>query len=133
MTDTPKQLVPLQKVRLALTVGGDRADVAAHPDQGVIALEFVLGVATGGLVPFEQDLVRHGIGDRFFVRITRERLPAYFCHLLPRGLEVPDSGRPFYLGVEVVAGEPAPPREVIRALAAIANCGDGGSCCGHHH
>jgi len=120
----------MQKVRLALTVGRDQeACAGARP---ATEMEFVFGVATEGLVPFEQDLARHRVGDRFFVHITPERLPAYFRHLLPARLLLPVEWRSFYLGVEVVAAAPAPPREVVRALAMIANCGDGGDCCGHH-
>ena len=58
-----------------------------------------------------------------------EELPDLFQHLFIPSLAVPESISSFYLKVKIVKVSEADPKEVIKAMAEAAACGD--HCCGH--
>lgn len=90
--------------------------------------EFIFGLGTDGLVPFEYELSDKTEGDEILLHLKQEKIHEMFQHInmpFPRFSEHPDS---FYLKVQVVKVVQADDREIVRALAEIASCGS--HCCG---
>jgi hypothetical protein len=115
----------LKKVTLNLEVRADSKNPVREPAE----VEFIFGIGSGGLTPFEYELADREEGEEILLRIQHSTIPQVFQHLpiLPRHL--PEELDPVYLKVRVVKVAKADQREVIKALAEIAECGD--QCCGH--
>ena len=60
---------------------------------------------------------------------VREEIPQVFQHLVFLSLNLPEHADSFYLKLKIKSVLQADQREVIKALAEIANCED--HCCGH--
>ncbi len=118
----------MQKISLSL-------ETASAPDaQGVTepvsTIEFVYGLAASGLTPFEFALAEKTVGDVISLQLPRDRVPAFFGHIRIPALCAAGQLDPIEVKARVLAISPPGNREVVAALAEIANCGD--SCCGHH-
>ena len=121
------------KVGLLKKIGLD-VEAGTGPEQmdlsqGPAPFEFIFGLGREGLTPFEFELADKKVGEDVVIFIKTQDAPAFFQHLaLPpltdtRGVEA------MYLKVRVkTVGQPEP-REVVGALAAIAECGDHCCCC----
>jgi len=118
---------PLRKISLLLEAGTgpDKRDLTAGP----IAFEFIFGVGSGGLSPFEFQLANMKEGDGLSLRIRGEEVVDLLQHLLIPSLTALESVVAFYLKVKIVRVKEADPKEVIKAMAEAGSCGD--SCCGH--
>jgi hypothetical protein len=90
--------------------------------------EFIFGIGTGGLCPFEFDLAGKGVGHESEYHLRRAELSGVFQHLTPPVFlcAIPDA---FTLKVRVVKIVPADQREVVKAMAEASSCGS--HCCGH--
>jgi hypothetical protein len=93
-------------------------------------IEFVYGLGSSGLTPFEFAIAEKTVGDEIHLQLHQSQMPAFFGHI--RFPAVPTFGESdsIVLKVRILDIAPASSREVIKTLAAIANCGE--SCCGHH-
>lgn len=60
---------------------------------------------------------------------TEKEIPQFFQHLVFLPLNLPEDADSFYLKLKIKSVLQADQREVLKALAEIANCGD--YCCGH--
>ena len=127
MNEQRQPIAPLKKVSLLLEAGTgpDKMDLAAEP----IPFEFIFGAGSQGLSPFEFELANKKEGEGFSMHVGVEELPDLFQHLFIPSLAVPESISSFYLKVKIVKVSEADPKEVIRAMAEAAACGD--HCCGH--
>lgn len=127
MNEQQQTIGPLKKVSLLLEVGTgpDQTDSTAKP----IPFEFIFGTGSQGLSPFEFELANRKEGDNFTLPIRRDLLPGLFQHLLLSSLAVTESTSVFFLKVKIVKVSEADPKEVIKAMAEAAACGD--HCCGH--
>ena len=96
--------------------------------EGSAPFDFIFGVGTGGLSPFELHLAGKEPGYEHEFHLKRKELQCFFQHLLPPLFlhEVPES---FTLKVRVVHVSEADQREVIKAMAEASSCGS--HCCGH--
>lgn len=117
----------LKKVTLALRASHDSAEPAM--------LEFIYGIASTGLCPFESALYDKGEGENLSFTISASEGHEFFGHLfLPLrqalGLQIMPEKLDLKVGVKNVAD--ADNREVVQSLArAQSGCGHGGSCgCG---
>lgn len=90
--------------------------------------EFVFGIGTEGLSPFEIELSGKGLGYEREFNLTREEVGRLFHHLLPP-LFLYDMPEAFTLKVRVVGVTKADQREIIKAMAESSSCGS--HCCGH--
>jgi hypothetical protein len=90
--------------------------------------EFIFGIGTEGLSPFELELSGKGLSYERDFRLTRKELEGFFQHLLPP-LFLHDIPEAFTLKVRVVHIAEADQREVIKAMAEASSCGS--HCCGH--
>ncbi|MDM8551671.1 hypothetical protein QUF72_16410 [Desulfobacterales bacterium HSG2] len=125
MTENRSKIENLKKVTLSVEAGRtqDSMDLT-QPFQ----FEFIFGLGTEGLTPFEYELADKNEGDEISFCLKREKTREIFEHLcLPfhHLSERPDS---FYLKARVVKVAQAENTEVVRAMAGITSCGD--HCCG---
>ena len=117
----------LKKITLSVEAGTapDSTDLNTQSSQ----IEFIYGLGVSGLTPFELQLADRTVGEEIQFLINREEIPQVFQHLLLLPLNLPDDLQTFHLRLKVLKVIPADQREVIKALAEIANCED--FCCGH--
>jgi len=127
MNEDLQAIGPLKKIRLLLEAGTGPGmmDFTVEP----IPFEFVFGAGSQGLSPFEFQLANKKEGDGLSMHVRAEELPDLFLHLLIPSLAVPESISSFYLKVRILSVSEADPKEVIKAMAEAAACGD--HCCGH--
>jgi hypothetical protein len=126
---SPDTILPLKKIslELALACHGEGVQLNTEIRQ---QLDFIYGVASSGLAPFEFELSNRTIGDTFTVVLNPQKWQGHFGHLpvvwptaLPENCQRKVS-------VRVLAVDSPTQREVIQALAEGTACGDG--CCGNH-
>lgn len=121
----------LKKLRLFLTAGTSSG--VADLEWPESEFEFIFGLGSGGISPFEYDLAEKTIGDEVVVHLSRQTFHDYLMHLqfqLPvhRLFEDRDS---FYLTIRVDAIEQADNREIVKTMAELAGHGNGCGCgCG---
>lgn len=117
----------LKKITLSVEAGTapDSTDLNTQSSQ----IEFIYGLGVSGLTPFELQLADRTVGEEIQFLINREEIPQVFQHLLLLPLNLPDDLDSFHLRLKIMKVIPADQREVIKALAEIANCED--HCCGH--
>jgi hypothetical protein len=129
MTETMPAVSPLHRVTLGLKARAE-ADASA-PDPVSRTVSFVFGIGPQGLSPFESDLAEKRVGDTFEVLVEEGRGVPYFDHLARTVIPSLGLAPPFRLRVRVESTAPAEGREVVRAMAELAECGDGCDCgCG---
>jgi hypothetical protein len=90
--------------------------------------EFIFGIGSKGLSPFEFALSGKGLAYERKFALTRMEAEGLFQHLVPP-LFLYDIPEAFTLKVRVVHIAQADQREVIRAMAEASSCGS--HCCGH--
>ena len=117
----------MRKVTLSLSAGeeGKRIEGGLDPKQ----FDFIYGIGSDGLTPLERILEGRQEKDELLLE-TKGNDPVHiFQHLwFP---EIDDLFRqgPSLLKITVLSVSEADPRDVIRALAETARCGD--DCCSH--
>lgn len=125
--DDEKAMVgPLKKVVLLLETGAqeDRPDFAPGPIQST----FIYGLGVSGLAPLELAIAGKREGDQCVLRLGRNALTDFFQHLFIPPLGIPETVEEFSLKITVSEISMPDQREMIRAMAELANCGD--HCCG---
>jgi hypothetical protein len=120
-----EKVAPLKKVVLSWEAGRSPDAMDTSGPQ----FDFVYGIGTQGLSPFEYALADKQVGDMVTLQIERDRIPEIFEHIEPHVLHLPEDFRSFYFRVIVEKVVPADSREIIKAMAETASCGD--DCCGH--
>lgn len=126
MEEKDEKVGNLKKVAILLEAGTRPGvmDLTREP----IPYEFVYGVGTHGLSPFEFALAEKGEGEERVIPVRTGEMTNFFGHhLIP--LEIPEGVGAFYLRTLIVEISAADPREIIKAMAEAAACGSG--CCGH--
>jgi len=133
-TDTHKKAVePLQKVALQIEAGTDSETPDLTPEP--LEVDFVFGIGATGLTPFEYQLAAKSAGDVVRLRVSPENWREHFGHISLPGLPPPALESEVHLTVRVQQVRTAEGREVVKALAAMAECGSGCDCdcgCGGH-
>lgn len=119
----------LKKITLSVTVGTSpqKSDIIDHPQ----SFSFIFGLGVDGLTPFEYALSGKSIGDDIHLQLKAEELNRIFRHIIPPFKNKLVGRTEFFLTATIMAAEPADSREVIRAMADMANCGSECDCgCG---
>ena len=122
---------PLKKVTLSLVAGNDsgKNNLTDSP----VHFEFIYGLASGGLCPFEGALHDKAPGETLTLKIPTSDAQQYFGHLflpLRQALGLHIMPAMIHLQIEITAVKDAENREVVQYLAK-ASSGCGGSCgCG---
>jgi len=127
MTMEKEKIDFLKKITLSIEAGTVPDSMDLSPQSSLF--EFIYGLGSAGLTPFEFQLADKAVGDEVRLRINREEIQEFFQHLMLPPLNLPERLDSFYLRVKIREVVPADQREVIKAMAEIANCGD--HCCGH--
>jgi hypothetical protein len=117
----------LKKITLSVEAGATTDSMDLIPESS--QFEFIFGLGTAGLTPLELELADKREGDEVRFHINRKEISKVFQHLIPPPLNIPEHLDSFYLKLQVIRVIPADQKEVIKALAEIANCDD--HCCGH--
>ena len=122
-----EKIEALKKITLSIEAGTapDLMDLTPQSSQ----FEFIYGLGTSGLTPIEIQLADKTVGEEIQLHMSREEIPQVFQHLLLFSLNLPEQADSFYLKLKIKSVLQADQREVIKALAEIASCGD--HCCGH--
>jgi len=125
MQEHSERVEPLRKIRIWVQSGKTPTNMDLTPDP--VPLEFVFGVGSEGLSPFEYRLAGKRPGDILTIAMDAGEAGAAFgrlqfpLHVMPQNLSR------FYMRVSVEAVSPASNKEVIQAMADMAKCEHG--CC----
>jgi hypothetical protein len=127
LTQTNKKRGPLKKITLSWEAGSrpDAMDLTSGP----ALFEFIYSLGAEGLSPFEYELADKEVGDIVSIHGNRRQISEIFEHLEVLLLNLPKDPESFYLRLKVIEINPEDQREVIKAMAETASCGD--HCCGH--
>ena len=125
--DEQGRVGPLKKVVLLLEAGAaaDRLDFTP----GAVRAGFIYGLGMSGLSPLELAISGKREGDECLLRAGRNELPEFFQHISIPPLGIPETVEAFTLKITVAEVSTPDQREVVRAMADMADCG--GHCCGH--
>jgi hypothetical protein len=123
---------PLKKVTLSLMAG---IKPEKYHTGSPAAFEFIYGIASDGLCPFESALYDKHEGDKLVLGVPAADAQEFFGHIfqpLRQLLNLPIMPETIYLSIEVTAVVNADNREVVQSLAkSLAHGSCGGSCgCG---
>ena len=119
----------LKKIDILLEAGNhpNKMDITSQP----IKEQFIFGIASDGLTPFEYELADKSPGDVTVLHIKRTQTALRFGHLaqcILDNIEVQDS---FYLKVTILDIVTPENREIVNAIAESLKHGDGCDCgCG---
>jgi len=122
-----EKIEPLKKVTLSFEAGTTPESMDLTPQPSLF--EFIYGLGARGLAPIEFQLADKTVEDEVRLQIKGEQIPQVFQHLALPPIRAPEDVDVLYLRFRVMEIIPAEQREVIKALAEIAGCGD--DCCGH--
>ena len=131
MQEKSETVGPMKKISMQYTAGSTekRDDIISSPEP----MEFIFGLGSDGLTPFEYELEGRTKGDKVLFHIPRHRVLATFGHLLSNMGKLPVDVASFYLNFEITGIGEAGPRELVQALAAATACGGDCDCgCGGH-
>jgi hypothetical protein len=127
MTKDNESVTYLKKVHLLIQAGTSLQSGDLTP--GAVEMEFVFGVGSHGLTPFEAQLADKPLGYQVDLQIPAGGLHVFFGHIFPPLRRLPDQPGTIFLRVQIDGVAQAESQEVVKALAEVANCGD--HCCGH--
>jgi hypothetical protein len=119
----------LKKITLSVTAGTSpqTSDITDQPR----TFSFIFGLSPDGLTPFEFALTDKTSGDEVCLQLKSEDLNRIFRHINPPCMRDFVDNAKIFLTAHITAVEPAESREVIRAMAAMAECESGCDCgCG---
>lgn len=117
----PARIENLNRITLQLKAGrtADTMDIT----DSEVGYEFIYGLGTGGLTGFEYALANMQLGESIQLHIQTQQIKKFFGHIhLPVFYNIGELSS-FYLNVRIQDLRQAAPREVIKAMAAIAGCG----------
>ena len=121
MTRPMDEIDHLKKVTLEIKVGPSGASEKQFP------LVFIYGIGPTGLTDFEYALSGKREGDVFSMDVQHENIPDFFEHLSHAFTDFGE-GEGLHLRGRIVKIAEADQREVISAMAELADCGN--TCCG---
>ena len=93
---------------------------------GVRQYEFVFGIATEGMTPFEFELVGKHQGESVFFKLNKAMAPMFFEHLNLPVWDLFNARKDIFLKVTVTSVVPATEREILKAMTDAVHHGGGG-------
>lgn len=120
---------PLRKIRLSLQAGTSAAvmDIPLADAEAV----FIFGIGSDGLTPLECLLNGRREAETIAFRVSDAEAGRFFGHVAPSLDRLAERRDEVYFQVSILAVETPQPREVIQAMAELANRGHGHGCdCG---
>ena len=116
-------------MKVSLTV--DIRDAEAG-NQLPVTFEFIYGVGTAGITPFEKQLFGKTVGDQVHYEIAPIEFAQTMGHLALPLFEQTGIKSSQHLAVVVTHVVRAEDREVVKAMAGSGSCSDCGCGCGGH-
>lgn len=128
MMEEKETIDSLKKVSLLLESGTlpDRMDLTSEPE----TFTFVFGAGSGGLTPFEYEIIGKAVGDEVLIRMRQEEIASKFEHMAQFITERIPTRDTFYLKVKIAGIIMAENREIVRALAENIRHGNNSCDCG---
>ena len=118
----------LKKITLSVQAGTSQDTMNLNPEYP--GLEFIFGLGSGGMIPFEYELVDKVEGESVLIQLKREDFHRFFEHLNPPLMDLFDIKNNIYLKVKIDAVTSAENKEIIKAMADMAAHGGAGCDCG---
>ena len=118
----------LKKITLSIQAGTSQDAMNLTPKYP--RLEFIFGLGSGGMTPFEYELVDKVEGQSILIHLKKEGLHSFFKHLNPPMMDLFNVRNNIYLKVKIDAVTPAENSEIIKAMADMAAHGGAGCDCG---
>jgi hypothetical protein len=127
MTEADRVVGPLRKVVLLL----EAASTSDRPGfiSGPIQVSLIYGLGMSGLAPLELAISGKSKGEEVLLHLEKAGIPDFFQHILIPPLGIPETVEAFAMKITVAEVSTPEQREVVRAMADMANCGS--HCCGH--
>jgi hypothetical protein len=104
-----------------------------------VPFDFIFGIASDGMCPFEYELLHKAVGDRLHLTVPQAEAPRTFAHLLlplHKALSLFKPPETYAFAIVISSVTDADPREIVRAMAHTTESdGCGGDCgcgCGGH-
>jgi hypothetical protein len=128
MNKNKEKIHNLEKVHLTIETGRtpDSMDLTPNP----LSFDFIFGLGTNGLTPFEFELAESQVGEALVLPVQIEKIPELFGHLAFLLPPLPEISEPFYIKIRLLGVSPVDQREVIKSMAENIGCGE--HCCGEH-
>jgi len=119
---------PMMKVKLtfAAATGPEKKEIPLEP----CGYEFVFGIGSGGLTPFEYELAEKAVGDSIVFRLRDAQMQVFFGHLYPPVVGLFLDHAELLLTARINSVETARGREIIKAMAEMTARSEGGCSCG---
>ncbi len=127
MTTDQQTVTNLKKITVHLQP--DDVDGQSAETSPPAALTFIFGIGSSGLTEFEYQLVDKPVGDVVSIAFQRHQASNYFEHLSAAVLALLPDRNEFKLKATIADVQTAQDREVIKAMAKLAEC-DGECGCG---
>ncbi len=124
MQDQPEYPLNLKKVRVFIRPKSTLDGFDMPPQE----IDFIYGLGQSGLTPFEYELARHRAGESFEISLKKDGPHEMFGHLASVFSALRDGENEIHFHITFQGYEDASPREVIKAMAELAECGE--NCCG---
>jgi hypothetical protein len=119
----------LKKITLELEAGTSSQEMDLSLDNS--EFEFIFGIGTSGISPFEYELVNKTEGQRVMMELKRDGLADFFEHLHQPILHLALDQQSLFLNVKIKKIAPVDHREVVKAMADLTSHGHGCDCgCG---
>ena len=118
----------LKKITLTIQAGTSQDIMNLIPKYPEI--EFIFGLGSQGMTPFEYKLVNKVEGDRVEFLLKKNDCFRFFGHLTPLMVNLVDNCDDVYLKATVEGTTPAKNREIIKAMAEMTAHGGAGCDCG---
>lgn len=118
----------LKKVTLTFQAGTSAAQMDLTPQHP--EFEFIFGLATEGMTPFEYELVDKSEGEEILLHIKKNSINRFFEHLSPPLGDLFEDRDEIYLRARIAAVADADNREIVKAMADMASHGGSGCDCG---
>lgn len=116
----------LLKVALVLEAGPSQEDF--QPSREPKKVDFIYGIAAGGITPFEKILYQKNVGDELITTVDLDYAAEYFGPLAHGILHwLPERGK-LALRVGIDSVSTPEDREIVKALASGGGCGGGCDC-----
>lgn len=117
----------LKKITLSLQAGTSQDTTNLTPKHP--GLEFIFGLGSGGITPFEYELADKAEGAGVLIHLEKEVFYSFFEHINPPLMDLFNVRDDVYLKVKINAVTPAENREIVKAMADIAAHGGAGCDC----
>ncbi len=119
---------PMMKINLTFTARTgpeDRRIPLDHAD-----FEFIFGIGSGGLTPFEYELADRTSGEEVGFLLRDHQRQSFFEHLYPPVVGLFIDYAELFLNARINSIEKAEGREIIKAMAEMTARSEGGGGCG---